>query len=125
MTEAGMTEPGTCPFTVDRPIMRQRWERLTFLHWGFDPDAVERLLPTSLILFSEIRLAADAGSVAPAPIERSEPRGHRQRSAKSAALTWSTCLRSLRARLRTISGIWQRQPLSLNPRAIAGKQGDR
>ncbi len=39
---------GTCPFTVDRPIMGQRWERLTFLHWGFDPAAVQRLLPDGL-----------------------------------------------------------------------------
>ncbi|HEY2278868.1 MAG TPA: DUF2071 domain-containing protein [Streptosporangiaceae bacterium] len=37
-----------CPFTVDRPIMRQRWEQLTFLHWAFDPDAVQRLLPDGL-----------------------------------------------------------------------------
>jgi uncharacterized protein YqjF (DUF2071 family) len=34
-----------CPFTIDRPIMRHRWERLTFLHWKFDPAAVQRLLP--------------------------------------------------------------------------------
>jgi uncharacterized protein YqjF (DUF2071 family) len=39
---------GSCPFTVDRPVMRQRWERLTFLHWQFDPAAVQRLLPDSL-----------------------------------------------------------------------------
>ena len=39
---------GTCPFTVDRPVMRQRWERLTFLHWQFDPAAVQRLLPGRL-----------------------------------------------------------------------------
>ena len=39
---------GTCPFTVDRPIMRQRWERLSFLHWGFEPAAVQRLLPDGL-----------------------------------------------------------------------------
>ena len=38
-----------CPFTIDQPIMRQRWERLTFLHWGFDPDAVQRLLPDGLV----------------------------------------------------------------------------
>jgi hypothetical protein len=43
-----MTEPGTCPYTVDQPIMRQRWERLTFLHWAFEPDAVQRLLPAGL-----------------------------------------------------------------------------
>jgi uncharacterized protein YqjF (DUF2071 family) len=40
--------PGTCPFTVDRPVMRQRWERLTFLHWPFDPAQVQRLLPAGL-----------------------------------------------------------------------------
>lgn len=39
---------GRCPFTIDRPVMRQRWERLTFLHWAFDPADVQRLLPTGL-----------------------------------------------------------------------------
>jgi uncharacterized protein len=38
----------SCPFTVDRPVMRQRWERLTFLHWAFEPAAVQRLLPEGL-----------------------------------------------------------------------------
>lgn len=28
--------------------MRQRWDRLTFLHWSFDPADVQRLLPDSL-----------------------------------------------------------------------------
>jgi hypothetical protein len=46
MTEAG--RPGTCPFTVDRPVMRQRWEQLTFLHWPFEPAVVRRLLPPGL-----------------------------------------------------------------------------
>ena len=36
---------GTCPFTVDAPVMRQRWERLTFLHWSYEPAIVQRLLP--------------------------------------------------------------------------------
>jgi hypothetical protein len=40
--------PGVCPFTVDRPVMRQRWERLTFLHWPYDPAAVQPLIPGSL-----------------------------------------------------------------------------
>ena len=40
--------PGVCPFTVDRPVMRQRWERLTFLHWPFEPAAVQRLIPGGL-----------------------------------------------------------------------------
>ena len=37
-----------CPFTVDRPVMRQRWERLTFLHWPCEPTLVQRLLPSGL-----------------------------------------------------------------------------
>src|SRR6266480_362617 len=36
---------GTCPFTVDAPVMRQRWERLTFVHWSYEPAIVQRLLP--------------------------------------------------------------------------------
>jgi uncharacterized protein YqjF (DUF2071 family) len=53
MTAEGMTArthgaPGTCPFTIDRPVMRQRWERLTFLHWRFNATAVQRLLPDGL-----------------------------------------------------------------------------
>jgi len=28
--------------------MRQRWERLTFLHWRFEPELVQRLLPDGL-----------------------------------------------------------------------------
>jgi uncharacterized protein len=39
---------GACPFTVDKPVMRQRWERLTFLHWPYDPADVQRLLPGGL-----------------------------------------------------------------------------
>ena len=41
-------ELGRCPFAVERPIMQHRWESLTFLHWSFPPDAVQRLLPPSL-----------------------------------------------------------------------------
>lgn len=29
--------------------MRQRWARLTFLHWSFEPEAVQRLLPDGLV----------------------------------------------------------------------------
>ena len=39
---------GSCPFTVDKPVMRQRWEQLTFLHWSYDPAVVQRLLPGGL-----------------------------------------------------------------------------
>ncbi len=41
-----------CPFTIDRPIMLHRWERLTFLHWSFDPTDVQRLLPPGLTVES-------------------------------------------------------------------------
>jgi len=37
---AGEPSP-VCPFTVDRPVMQQRWERLTFLHWAYQPAAVQ------------------------------------------------------------------------------------
>jgi uncharacterized protein YqjF (DUF2071 family) len=36
---------GVCPFTVDDPVMLHRWERLTFLHWPFETDVVQRLVP--------------------------------------------------------------------------------
>jgi uncharacterized protein YqjF (DUF2071 family) len=42
------TAAGTCPFTIDRPVMRQRWERLTFLHWPYDPAVVQARLPPGL-----------------------------------------------------------------------------
>jgi uncharacterized protein len=48
MTMQSWDTAGTCPFTVDRPVMRQRWERLTFLHWRFDRADVQRLLPDGL-----------------------------------------------------------------------------
>ncbi|HEU5001571.1 MAG TPA: DUF2071 domain-containing protein [Actinomycetota bacterium] len=43
-----MTATALCPFTIDSPIMLQRWERLTFLHWSFDPADVQALLPPNL-----------------------------------------------------------------------------
>ncbi|WP_322779414.1 DUF2071 domain-containing protein [Frankia sp. Cas4] len=49
MVGEGMAGLGaSCPFTVERPIMRQRWERLTFVHWPFDPAVVQQLLPGGL-----------------------------------------------------------------------------
>jgi uncharacterized protein len=41
-------DPAVCPYVIDRPVMMQRWATLTFLHWSFDPAAVQRLLPPSL-----------------------------------------------------------------------------
>ncbi len=40
--------PGVCPYRINAPVMRQRWHRLTFLHWQFEPAAVQRLLPPGL-----------------------------------------------------------------------------
>ncbi len=30
---------------VERPVTYQRWESITFLHWRFDPDLLQRRLP--------------------------------------------------------------------------------
>ncbi len=30
--------------------MAQRWDLLTFLHWDFDPEVVQRLLPADLMV---------------------------------------------------------------------------
>ncbi|MEO5837412.1 MAG: DUF2071 domain-containing protein [Acidimicrobiales bacterium] len=37
-----------CPFEVERAVMLHRWERLTFLHWSYEPAEVQRLLPPGL-----------------------------------------------------------------------------
>lgn len=36
------------PHQVRYPLMRHRWETLTFLHWDYPLDAVQRLLPSQL-----------------------------------------------------------------------------
>lgn len=41
---------GSCPFTVERVMMRHRWDQLTFLHWSFEPEVVQRLLPKRLVV---------------------------------------------------------------------------
>ena len=38
------------PFRVAKPVIRQSWLELTFLHWQFDPAAVRPLIPTELEL---------------------------------------------------------------------------
>ncbi len=48
MTTQSPDALGICPFTVERPVMWQRWERLTFLHWRFQAADVQRLLPDGL-----------------------------------------------------------------------------
>lgn len=47
MTEVRQYGP-TCPVRVEHPIMYHRWETLTFLHWPYDADVVQRRLPKSL-----------------------------------------------------------------------------
>ena len=66
---------GTCPFTIDRPVMRQRWERLTFLHWPFEAAQVQRLLPGGL----EIETFDGAAwvSLVPFYMRVATPGGHR------------------------------------------------
>ena len=36
------------PHSVGRGVMVQRWDDLAFISWAFDPQTVERLLPTGL-----------------------------------------------------------------------------
>lgn len=43
-----MSGPGACPTPVTRAAMEQRWDELTFLHWRYEPAAVQRLLPPGL-----------------------------------------------------------------------------
>ena len=43
-----MTQPWDCPHRIERPVMRQRWERLSYLHWPVDPAAVQTTLPPGL-----------------------------------------------------------------------------
>jgi uncharacterized protein YqjF (DUF2071 family) len=37
-----------CPYRVANPLMIQHWNTLTFLHWRFPAEAVQRLLPSGL-----------------------------------------------------------------------------
>ncbi len=46
--EDSSASPGTCPFDVQRAIMSHSWNNLTFLHWRYDADVVQRLLPPGL-----------------------------------------------------------------------------
>ena len=40
--------PGACTTPVVRAAMVHWWDELTFLHWRFEPDEVQRLLPHGL-----------------------------------------------------------------------------
>ena len=37
-----------CPTPVPRPWMLHRWDEITFLHWRYEPEVVQRLLPPGL-----------------------------------------------------------------------------
>ena len=42
---AAALQPLVCPAPVRRPVMVQQWNNLVFLHWRYDPSAVQALLP--------------------------------------------------------------------------------
>ena len=42
------TLDGRCPLPVRHPVMRQRWETLSFLHWPYPARIIQRLLPDGL-----------------------------------------------------------------------------
>jgi uncharacterized protein len=46
VTTAGF--PVHPPVRISRPVMVQRWDNLSFVHWAYDPEAVQRLLPRAL-----------------------------------------------------------------------------
>lgn len=37
-----------CPHVVRHPVLEQRWEALTFVHWRYDAEQVQALLPPGL-----------------------------------------------------------------------------
>ncbi len=40
--------PQVCPHSIRFEVMRMWWRNLAFIHWPYDPDAVQRLLPAGL-----------------------------------------------------------------------------
>jgi uncharacterized protein len=36
------------PMRIDRPLLRMRWRRLTYVHWAVEPATVQALLPDGL-----------------------------------------------------------------------------
>lgn len=48
--DTGPERLGVCPHSIERPVMMQRWEKLSFLHWRFEPGEVQRLLPDGLVV---------------------------------------------------------------------------
>jgi uncharacterized protein len=90
-----------CPFTIEHPIMAQRWERLTFVHWSFDPPTVQQLVPEWLQV--ETFDGAAWVGVVPFFMRVATSRGHR--------MTWVShfCETNVRTYVRDRegrSGIW-------------------
>lgn len=48
--DTAATYPTVPTERVEREVMRMRWEDLTFLHWPYEPDEVQRLLPDGLVV---------------------------------------------------------------------------
>jgi uncharacterized protein YqjF (DUF2071 family) len=51
VTDPAETLPGlsvAAPARITRPVMVHRWERLTFVHWPFEPERIQRRLPPGL-----------------------------------------------------------------------------
>lgn len=44
----GHGDLAVCPYQVDRVVMRHRWDQLAFLHWPYEPEIVQSLLPPGL-----------------------------------------------------------------------------
>src|SRR5690606_2547332 len=36
------------PFRIHRPVLRQTWRELTFVHWKVHPDSIAPLLPVGI-----------------------------------------------------------------------------
>lgn len=48
MTQDDQTHTGEPLYRVTRPVMTQQWRSLSYLHWRYDPAAVQALLPPGL-----------------------------------------------------------------------------
>lgn len=42
--------PSSPPQMIERPIMLQGWKDLTYIHWAYEPAAVQRNLPPGLVV---------------------------------------------------------------------------
>lgn len=73
MTPDPGPDPAACPYRVGHPVMAQHWNALTFLHWPFPPEAVQRLLPPGLEV--EVRDGRAWVGLVPFLMEVGLPRG--------------------------------------------------